>query len=517
MVCPQNAKSVRSDIEKAGVILSQNKHVYASVAPSFAANFEGCDIEVFGEALKQLGFYAAEETAVGATAVKKQYEEMIASSDNSVIISSCCSSVNLLIRKHYPEALPFLANIITPAQAHAVDIRERTPDAKVIFICPCISKKDECDSMPGYDDCVLTFEEISEMLRAKNIRIPSAKKPVSQDDAGRTRSFPTPGGIIKCMDTDKCDPESRYTYVAVDGIENCMAALEDIRGGKLSGCFIEMSACAGSCIGGPLMDAEHNGRISDFAAIKRYTTKTEFDVAIENKSELKTDYEPISLSAPMPTEAEIAEILLKMGKTDKSEELNCGTCGYNTCREKAIAVFQHKAEVSMCLPYLKEKAESMSDNIIKNTPNAIIVLNELLEVQNINVAARTILFIRSASDILGEHVNRILDPMPFMDVLNTGRDILEREVYLSEYGKYVELSVVYDKSFHQLICIMRDITEEHDEKSKKETQSRQTIEVTDKVIEKQMRVVQEIASLLGETTAEMKVALTKLKESMKDE
>ena len=171
----------------------------------------------------------------------------------------------------------------------------------------------------------------------------------------------------------------------------------------------------------------------------------------------------------------------------------------------------------MCLPFLKDKAESFSDTIVNNSPNGLIVLNENLEVQQINTAARKIMNIRSANDILGDQVIRILDPAVFMKVLKTGRNVRDERVYLAEYKRFVEQSIVYDKDSRLLIGIMRDITDEQNEREKKERISRQTIEVADKVVDKQMRIVQEIASLLGETAAETKIALAKLKESIQDE
>ena len=124
-----------------------------------------------------------------------------------------------------------------------------------------------------------------------------------------------------------------------------------------------------------------------------------------------------------------------MGKTRPEDELNCGSCGYDTCREKAVAILQGKAEISMCLPYLKEKAESFSDNIVNNTPNGLMVLNDKLEVQQINAAARKIMNIRSASDVLGEPVIRILDPSVFAKVLESRRSVRDMRVYLAEYKK----------------------------------------------------------------------------------
>ena len=226
---------------------------------------------------------------------------------------------------------------------------------------------------------------------------------------------------------------------------------------------------------------------------------------------------PLTKSKEMPTEEEISAILAQIGKTKKEDELNCGTCGYNTCREKAIAVYQGKADLSMCLPFLKEKAENFSGNIIKNTPNGIIVLNEELEVQQINRAAMKIMNIPSASSVLGEQIVRIMDPKDFISVRKSGRGIRDKRVYLAEYGKYVEQTIIFDKEYRILFCIMRDITEYEEAKERKEAISKQTVDIADKVVEKQMRIVQEIASLLGETAAETKIALTKLKESIEDE
>ncbi len=171
----------------------------------------------------------------------------------------------------------------------------------------------------------------------------------------------------------------------------------------------------------------------------------------------------------------------------------------------------------MCLPYLKDKAESFSDNIVRNTPNGLIVLNEKLEVQQINKAALKIMNLRSESDILGDQVVRVLDPADFIEVLKTGRSIHNKREYLAEYEKYVEFTVVCDKEYRLLVCIMRDVTDEELAKERKENISRQTVEIADNVVDKQMRIVQEIASLLGETAAETKIALTKLKESIADE
>ena len=250
---------------------------------------------------------------------------------------------------------------------------------------------------------------------------------------------------------------------------------------------------------------------------KAHAGKEDFDIKQPDETEIRKMFEPIVLANSTPSEYEIKEILGRMGKTKPEDELNCGSCGYNPCREKAIAIYHGKAEISMCLPYLKEKAESFSGCIVKNTPNGIIVTNDLLEVQEINESAMRILKVRSCSDILGEQLIRVLDPSPFLEVLKTKRNIKDKRVYLAEYDKYVEQTIIYDKNYNLIVCILRDVTDEESEREKKESISRQTVEIADNVVDKQMRIVQEIASLLGETVAETKIALTKLKESISNE
>ena len=511
VVCPQNAKQIVDETEKVRVLLQSGNPVVVSLAPSFVANYDGVGINAMRDALQKLGFYDVEETAIGATIVKKEYERMLKEDKRDIIITSCCHSINLLIQKYFPAELEYLADVVSPMQAHCMDIKKRFPNAKTVFIGPCVSKKDEAEHYEGIVDAVLTFEELTQWLKEENIEL---KKEIDSDPESRARFFPTTGGILKTMTQDA----PGYTYLALDGVENCIDALRDIESGKIHKCFIEMSACVGSCIGGPVMEKYHRtSAVKDYITVSNYAGEKDFDVLQPNSVELSKQFEFIEHRLQQPSETEIFNVLRQMGKFKPSDELNCGSCGYNTCREKAIAICQGKAEISMCLPFLKDKAESFSDTIVKNTPNGLIVLNEELEVQQINEAARKIMNVRSSTDILGDQVIRIMDPTDFMEVRNTGRDIRNKMVYLPEYKRYVEQSVVYDKDSHLLIGIMRDVTDEQTEREKKESISRQTVEVADKVVDKQMRIVQEIASLLGETAAETKIALAKLKESIQDE
>ena len=511
VVCPQDAKEIIDGTEKVRVLLQSGDPVYVSLAPSFIANYDGVGINSMRRALKKLGFFDVEETAIGATIVKTEYERMLHDEERDIIITSCCHSVNLLIQKYFPACLEYLADVMSPMQAHCADIKKRDPNAKTVFIGPCVAKKDEAEYYEGLVDAVLTFEELTKWFESEGVTL---EKEMDDTPESRARFFPTTGGILKTLTKN----EPSYTYIALDGVENCISALKDIENGKIHKCFIEMSACVGSCIGGPVMEKYHSeSPIHDYITISDYAGKKDFDVMQPSPMELKKSFSMIERKFAQPSELEIMSVLRQMGKFKASDELNCGSCGYNTCREKAIAIIHGKAEISMCLPFLKDKAESFSDTIVKNTPNGLIVLNENLEVQQINEAARKIMNIRSESDVLGESVVRILDPSVFVEVKNSGREVKDQLVYLAEYKRYVEQTVVYDPDSRLLVGIMRDITDEEADREKKARINKQTIEVADSVVEKQMRIVQEIASLLGETAAETKIALTKLKESIDDE
>ncbi len=502
--CPQNAKVIRDDLPQVKELIASGRPVIASVAPSFISEFGATNFSQVKRVLQKLGFTSAEETAIGAGIVKTRYQEMIADGRHPLIISSCCHTINTLIQKYYPGALPYLADVLSPMLAHCQLIKEQNPGAATVFIGPCISKKEEA-SIYGICDVVLTFEDLESWMAEEHLVI----EPDATDESGkRPRFFPIPGGIIASMDT----ADTGYSYIAIDGVENCKAALKEIEAGTLTNCFVEMNACEGGCINGPATTTRHQRSIAGAVKVRSFAGREEFDVQLKAPLEKKMDY--IGVRAQIPGEAAIKEILAKMGKTSPEKELNCGSCGYNTCREKAIAVYQGKADLSMCLPFLKEKAESFSDKIISNTPNAIFVLDEDLNIQQINQAALSLFNIPAGADLKGTPLVRILNPTDYLNTMVTGKSVLDKKYYLAEYKKYVAETIIYDKEYHMIFSIMRDITDAETKASQEDELRRETAEITDQVIEKQMRVVQEIASLLGETTAETKIALTKLKSTI---
>lgn len=508
VVCPQAAKQVRNDISAAKELLALCKEVYLSVAPAYAARYPEHCFDDLAQAAKKIGFAGIAQTAEGATVVKREYERMIREGEQSVIISTCCHSVNTLVEKHFKEALPYLANVTSPMLMHGKMLKEAHPGCKVVFVGPCISKKEEAEKYEGWIDVVLTFDEFDQWVEEAGITLPSAS---SGSQKHRANFFPTSGGILKSMDLGE-----EYSYLVVDGAEDCISALKEISKGKLSHCFVEMSICKGSCVNGPMMRKEGASPVRNNLSVFRGIEMDDYAVDQPAKNELVKRFEYSGAPKVIPGRTAIEEILRKMGKTSPEKELNCGSCGYNTCREKAEAVLSGKAELTMCLPYFKEKAESFSDTIIHNTPNGIIVLDEQLQIQQMNSAAKEILNLQKLNPE-GEPVARILDPVDYVLALDAEKNVYDNKKYLAEYQKYVEETVIYDKEYHILMILMKDITREEHERDSKEEKSKAAIEITDKVVEKQMRVVQEIASLLGETTAETKIALNRLKETLSDE
>lgn len=212
VVCPQNAKQIRNDVHNVKSAIADGKKVVASLAPSFAANY-GVGIKAVSEAAKRLGFAYAEETSVGAEIVKKEYENILRDGKTDVLISSCCHTVNTLIQKYYPDQIPNLAHVLSPMQAHSKYIKEKDPDAYVVFIGPCISKKEEADKYRGYADTVLTFGEFTGWLSEEGIEIESC-----EDDKSVNKSalFPTSGGILRSMNRDDLD----YSFLVIDGMDN---------------------------------------------------------------------------------------------------------------------------------------------------------------------------------------------------------------------------------------------------------------------------------------------------------
>lgn len=512
LTCPQDAKEVRNDLDIVKNLIRGDKDIIASVAPSFIANYNVSTFEEFKDILKKLGFSEAYETAQGAFLVKSEYEKLIAKNTGETIISSCCPTVVKLIQKHHPNTLRNLATVLSPMQAHGKLIKKENPEAQVVFIGPCISKKDEAENYPGLIDIALTFDELNQWLEEEQINVTNTEAIPSSKYL--SRFFPVAGGIIRTMNID-----TNYKYIPIDGLDNCIDALNEIEEGKFENCFIEMSACNGSCVNGPAKGKNKLNLINAQIKVEElaFNRETFCDYDLNIDMNLNKEIKSEEIVYLPPSKSDIAAILKKMGRNSLSDELNCGTCGYHTCREKAIAVYFGKAEITMCLPYMRSKAESFSDKIISATPNAILAVDMDLKIQQINRAACNIFGISKSEDIIGVPVSRIMDEFDFVNVISKEEGRISKKIYLAEYEKYIEELLVYDKNSHVVICIMKDITKKQLKREKLLASRNNAKNIADIILEKQIGIVHEIASLLGETTAETQVALNELKNTMFEE
>lgn len=505
IVCPQKTKGAISETETVREAIRNGRQVIASVAPSFAAYFS-VSFQALRTSLLKLKFADAYETAEGAYLVKSEYERMIEEQPERVMISSCCSSVNLLIRKYYRSCIPNLAPVLTPMQIHSRILKERFPDALIVFISPCISKKAERYQHGSFVDYTITFEELAVLFEEAGIQ--TEQEDLKIEKQYLSRNFPTHGGILSTMSR-----RDRHSYLSVSGFQACVEAIRDVERGALSSCFIEMSLCEGSCIGGPSFREKGFSLLCSKMRMDQNVLPPGYDEDYNISSD--TLMEQVFTSSEKgcrsePSEAQIKGILHKMGKRSKEDELNCSMCGYESCRDKAVAVIYGKAEINMCLPFMKERAESFSNQIMNITPNAILAVDMDLKVQHINSAACNI-FRLAQEDINGQPVSRILDEFDFVYLLTSDKDHYEKNTYLAEYNAYLNQIFVFDKASSMVVCIMKDITAERQKKNFIMKKKIQAAAMADDIVDKQLRIVHEIASILGETAAETQIAIHDLK------
>ena len=508
LVCPQNAKQVHSELDDVLALLSSGRKVVASLAPSFVSSFDTQDLDVMKEALFALGFAEVEETAVGAKAVTEEYARLLGTGEFKNFITSACPAVNRMISIYYPDALKYLAPVPSPMVAHARMLKKRDPDAAIVFIGPCIAKKREA-AESGIIDGVLTFEELNTVFAQKNIDL--CKIEAKRHAEGRelkARYYPIPRGIIKSFDS----LPAGYEYVAVDGVERCAEVLDEID--TLSGLFLELNCCEYACVGGPCRLHVKGGNIKSNENVRKYAAKDMGAApAVTEHVDLTEKHPRIILDDFVPSEKDIRAILAKTGKNSPEDELNCGACGYSTCREKAIAVLNGYADIEMCLPYMRSRAESMSYEIIQNTPNGIVLMGDDFKILDINTRAMKLLGI-TEHDVRGMLAFDCFDCEEFINAVTRGRNVSKKKVFVNRTKKYIELSIILLQEHKVLFGVMKDITESVEYDEKLNAVKLETLATTDEVIKKQMRVAQEIASLLGETTAETKVALNKLKQTL---
>lgn len=515
-ICPQNARKIVSDLDKVKYAIKSGKKVIASIAPSFPGYFDFEPYKVISY-MKALGFSFVEETAIGAEIVTEEYNKFINANHQSIYITTACPSIIFLVQHYYPDLTKYLLPVVSPMVAHGKVLKNiYGEDSFVVFAGPCVAKKIEsevCDTT-SVIDAVITFDELKLWINESNIDIdslPNSRLKSYTLDIGR--NYPMENGIISGLENTAI--ENNLTTFSVGGTDDCMEIFSSIANGDLNNVLVEANTCKNSCIGGPTMIKSEHGYYKRLTKVKEYITKHKIvdsasNISVSKNIDFTRNIVPKPILKNMASDEEIVKILKEMGKYSVEDELNCGVCGYNTCKEKAQAIYEGMAETLMCLHFMRTKAESLSNVIFENSANCIMLLNKELKIIEVNPAFENTFMIKKDT-IINKPVNSIMDDTDFLKVLATETNITGKKLYIPEYNAVFIENTVYLHKQGTILVSMFNIMEE--EKNKLELQKLKvtTLNAAQEVIEKQMRVAQEIASVLGETTAETKIVLTKLK------
>lgn len=510
--CPQNAKTLISHRDVVERYLSSGDNVILSIAPSYYGCFHIQDPKRFAGAVKALGFFGVSETSEGAAYVTAEYHRLIQENKMKNIITTCCPSFNRLVELYHPGLIDQLAPVASPMIAHARLLKQRFPGSRVVFCGPCIAKIDEADDARHCNevDAVLTFEDLIAMLHDKGVSIETAEPASFLNGSSKIlRMYPVNEGILASL--RQLGDTGDWRFLSVSGTTESKDLCEALEAGELEHCVIEVNACRDGCVNGPAAGVKAHERFSSSVSVRNY--------ALEDCDEYPTLRDSIPMhktfldrspKEEIPDEDTIRAILAKIGKNGPEDELNCGSCGYPTCRAKAIAVFQGKAELEMCVPFMKERAESFANCLLAETPNITIMVDEELNIVEFNKAAENVFRI-TRSEALQKCIYELMDPSDFEFVFTSHQSISDKKVTMKEYGITTLQNLIYVEKDKIVIGIFKDITQEEKALENQYKLRAETMEMAQKVIDKQMIAAQQIASLLGETTAETKVSLTKLK------
>ena len=512
-VCPANAKKIRSDVARAKQLISLNETVIASLAPSFPAEFD-CSAGQVITALKKLGFADVSETSIGAEIISKEIMKNLPTHDGR-IISSACPTVKELIKKYRPELTGNLSDLLSPLEAHADLLKQLYGDSiKVVFIGPCISKKLEADDETNSVDLALSFIELSDWLNEEGI-VPADCDPDETgfipENAINAAEFAVEGGMLNTIKHNASVIESNL--ISCSGIENVMSTFDDIREQEHGELFLELLACEGGCISGRGMTCragylKKRLKVLEYHKEKKRKKAENINVTLN----ISRTVEASPVSAPRFTEEEIIAKLRSIDKTHREDEINCGGCGYNTCRDFAAALLSGKAEQTMCVTNMRKLAERKSNALMKALPLGVVITDGDENILECNEK-----FLSLFSDIdpeIAEAAEKRLENTPFgkfvpdcgifKKLKNSGLGMLEDRIRIS--NRVFRTFVFQIGREDMLGAVFQDITSPA-------VQRETLIKKTEEVIEKSLSSVQQIASLLGENAAETQLILNSLIES----
>lgn len=506
-VCPVHAKKIRDDLDEAKALLASGAKVYASLAPSYRTEFSGLRTGKLINAMKSLGFAGVSETALGAQEVSASCARLLEEGENPVWISSCCPSVIHLIEQYHPDLVPYVTPVLSPLQAHARILKdEYGTDAKVIFFGPCIAKKNEADD---YLDLALTFSDLRRWFTQEDTDWLSLSEEgeFTPRAAGEGGLYPVDGGMIDGIKL--CGAPENTLYMSFSGVENVREALQELQTKTYHRpVFIEVLACAGGCVNGPVVKKK------GLTAGKRITIYEETPRLGTDPSEgwdITGSFHSREIKTKQFSPAEINGALLRISKKRKEDELNCGGCGYNTCRDFAAALLEEKAEPAMCVSYLRKLAQNKASALIKAMPSGVVIVDEKLRIIESNspfielIGGDAEIVGEADPDLEGAYLERLI-PFSnlFEEALRDGSEASIRDI--RHKGKIIRLTIFSIQAGHVVGGILQDITEPV-------IQREQIIDKAAEVMKKNLSTVQQIAFLLGENAADSEVLLNSIIES----
>lgn len=514
--CPSSAKRVRYDIDKAQALIRAQKDVYVSLAPSWRASFEN-SAEKMIALLKQLGFKDVSETALGAQEVSIKTTQMLNNAEKGLFISSACPVIVDYIRKYMPEFTKYITPVGSPLMTHSKMLKEKFgDDIAIVFVGPCIAKKNEV-TYSNLFDVALTFEELRMWLNEEIIDITKVAKDSKfkfvPESAYEGTLYPIDGGMNRTL--RKSGVNEDVQLLEVCGLSALKRSLKNLDPEKLDKTiFIEALACEGGCVGGPCISSEKAGitMISDILTKEKKrdniptTPKIVVDYQIEPKKIVNSDY-PIG---------EILKTLKKLGKHTIDDELNCGGCGYATCRDLAKALLDGDAETSMCVSYMRKIAMRKAAAMIRCMPSAIVMVDNDLNILEANDSFMKMftgdmyeVFKARPDGLTGAALDRIVDFADlFKTILKTGKD-LHKERY-NVKGRLYDISAFTIEENEIVGAVITDVTSA-------ETNREKISQKAHEVISKNISIVQEIACLLGEHMVETETLLSSIAEDYEKE
>lgn len=516
--CPQGAKRYRNDIDRAARLLNDADTVCVSIAPSFATAFDTWARDRLPSALRQLGFAYVGETALGATDVAHATAQHAVAAPDSHHVCSACPAAVYFIEQYATDFADRLVPVVSPMIAHARRLKQRFgPDTRVVFVGPCIAKKAEAQRPELADavDVVLTFDELQTWIDRSPVDLKHCEESTFDESPGPdARFFPVPGGLARTaqLETNQFDRRIR----AASGFEEFDAALNQLRTSNRP-TMLEPLFCEQGCVHGPGMPKpgnrfEQRDRLIEFAEGNPGNATHEPLGA----DALRASYAPRPVRNPdTQDEAAITEMLEQLGRANPEDRLNCGACGYESCRAKAVAVLEGMAEPEMCIPRMRQLAERRTDRIIDTSPNGIVILDRGLKILSMNPAFHKMFTTSDA--VLGKPIDYLVDPEPFERLAAGETDRIQERRRYPNYSITCH-QIVYTLAYEQqYVGIFVDTTAS----TRNERQLRQLREQTQaqarELLDHHVNMGQQIAKLLGESTARGEALVHNLLELTGDE